>query len=182
MKNQNFTYIGKQINGLKIIDYNSNGKRQYFTCICVCDKEFIVRTDRIKSGAVKSCGCLTSELMSNSHTLPNNLGAINKLFANYKSTAIRKSLVFNLSIDEFKIFINKNCFYCGIEPQQHQFLGSNNKYKYLKYNGIDRLNNNVGYTIDNCVPCCTTCNGAKSNSSLEDFQNWIKRLIAFNIR
>jgi hypothetical protein len=28
--------------------------------------------------------------------------------------------------------------------------------------GIDRVDNNKGYTVDNCVPCCTLCNRAKS--------------------
>jgi 5-methylcytosine-specific restriction endonuclease McrA len=27
--------------------------------------------------------------------------------------------------------------------------------------GIDRVDNSIGYTPDNCVPCCTQCNRIK---------------------
>ena len=30
--------------------------------------------------------------------------------------------------------------------------------------------------IDNCVPCCKICNIAKRNMTLEEFDEWIKRL------
>jgi hypothetical protein len=37
------------------------------------------------------------------------------------------------------------------------------------YNGIDRVDNNKGYTIENCVPCCTAVNYAKLDMSYSDF-------------
>jgi hypothetical protein len=29
--------------------------------------------------------------------------------------------------------------------------------------GLDRIDNNVGHTIENCIPCCSICNGVRSN-------------------
>ena len=46
----------------------------------------------------------------------------------------------------------------------------------FKYNGIDRINNSKGYTIDNCVPCCFMCNYSKNNHSLSDWKAWLERL------
>ena len=42
-------------------------------------------------------------------------------------------------------------------------------------NGIDRVNNNLGYSKSNCVACCTFCNYAKSDHSQEEFIFWIQK-------
>ena len=39
------------------------------------------------------------------------------------------------------------------------------------YNGIDRVDNSVGYTIDNCVSCCGMCNFMKRSYNQLDFIN-----------
>ena len=42
------------------------------------------------------------------------------------------------------------------------------------YNGIDRIDNNKGYTIDNIVPCCAKCNYAKGKLTLQEFKELIE--------
>ncbi|MGJ4945153.1 HNH endonuclease signature motif containing protein [Bradyrhizobium sp. HKCCYLS1011] len=42
-------------------------------------------------------------------------------------------------------------------------------------NGIDRKDNGQGYTIENCVPCCSVCNHAKHTMGYEQFIMWISR-------
>lgn len=42
------------------------------------------------------------------------------------------------------------------------------------YNGIDRVDNSVGYVLSNCVPCCSTCNRMKGTMSSEEFKEKIK--------
>jgi hypothetical protein len=44
------------------------------------------------------------------------------------------------------------------------------------YSGIDRLDNNIGYVSGNCVPCCSVCNYAKRDMTVDQFKNWIKRI------
>lgn len=39
----------------------------------------------------------------------------------------------------------------------------------LTYNGIDRLDNSKGYTIDNSVACCSKCNIAKGTDTKEEY-------------
>jgi hypothetical protein len=41
------------------------------------------------------------------------------------------------------------------------------------YNGVDRVNNSLGYTKDNCKPCCKMCNKMKGTMSLEEFKSFI---------
>lgn len=182
---KNIELVGTVINNIKIVEYfcnhyNQKKSRPYFKCECFCGEIFIVRSENIKNETTRSCGCYTSKLMSNKKLLPNNKGAINKFYNNYKQTSLRKKLNFDLSLDEFLLFINDNCHYCGAEPILRKFMGSNKKYKSLKCNGIDRIDNNKGYSLKNCIPCCSFCNAAKSDFSLEEFKEWIIRLVKFN--
>ena len=39
----------------------------------------------------------------------------------------------------------------------------------LKCNGVDRVDNTKGYSVDNSVPCCKFCNTAKHTMSEGDF-------------
>lgn len=178
----NKDFVGSIINNLKIINYFSKGKRQFFECYCVCGAAFKARTDAIKSGATKSCGCLTGDLISSKNKLPDNQGALNLVFRHYKNNAKKRKIKFNLSLNDFKSLVFDRCFYCGIDPQPSIFVSSqeNRRDKEIYYNGIDRADNSIGYIFSNCVTCCSICNGAKSNLSFEDFQNWIKRLVSFH--
>lgn len=185
MKNKDF--VGTEVNGIKIINYyvinDGKNRRPYFDCICFCGKNFTSRCETLKKNSSKNCGCKTSELMSLIRTKPNDIVAINRINNNYKQTAKRKKLVFSLSLDEFKQFIFKDCVYCGAPPKLSKLGGSgkcNKKEKVLSYNGIDRIDNDKGYIKDNCVSCCSICNGAKSDRSLQEFEDWIKKLVSFN--
>lgn len=44
------------------------------------------------------------------------------------------------------------------------------------YNGLDRVNNLLGYELTNVVPCCNICNRAKKDMTYEQFKLWIKDL------
>lgn len=53
--------IGKTFNKLTILSVNKDrtGKgRKYYNCLCKCGNETVVRSDQIRSGHTKSCGCL----------------------------------------------------------------------------------------------------------------------------
>lgn len=63
--------------------------------------------------------------------------------ASLKHRDIESSLTFNNFV---ALFRKSECFYCGGEST-----------------GLDRLDNNIGYSIDNCVPCCRTCNRVKGD-------------------
>ena len=78
---------------------------------------------------------------------------------------------------QFKEITQKNCKYCGIVPNQiiKQKI-ANKKTEEYTYNGVDRVDSAVGYTLTNCVPCCKMCNGAKRDYCEEDFLRWVRRL------
>lgn len=71
----------------------------------------------------------------------------------YKRCAKSRGLAMLLTDDEMDGIFQLPCHYCGSAP----------------LSGIDRVNNNEGYKIANCVPCCTACNFAKGKLDLSQF-------------
>jgi len=41
------------------------------------------------------------------------------------------------------------------------------------YNGIDRVDNSLGYVKENCKSCCFRCNKIKRDMSLEEFEQFL---------
>ena len=108
------------------------------------------------------------------------VGLKNYLYKNYVRGAEIRGHSFNLTIDEFKDIIKNDCHYCGEPPQKstNKILisrGNVNEPPFY-YNGIDRINSNMGYEIENCVPCCGTCNYMKNTLSKDDFLFKIQRI------
>jgi len=120
----------------------------------------------LKSKHTRSCGCLQIE----SRKLAYGEAAFNRLLLKYKLGAESRNLEFKLSKQEFKYLTKQDCHYCNIEPKQI-FINEKHNGNYT-YNGIDRKDNNRGYIIDNCVPCCFICNRAKNNLSYNEFIKW----------
>jgi hypothetical protein len=100
---------------------------------------------------------------------------LRKSLISYRSGAKRRGYVFDLTFDQFVSIVQSPCEYCGLPSRLVVFYG---KGAYI--NGIDRTDSKVGYTVDNCVPCCNICNFAKKDLSLEQFKKWIVRLVEHN--
>ena len=83
-------------------------------------------------------------------------------YISYKQTAEKRNIDFEITKDEFRNIISKNCFYCNSNGVGYYGIGAG---------GIDRVNSAKSYNLDNCVPCCTTCNIMKLNYTKEAFIN-----------
>jgi hypothetical protein len=97
-----------------------------------------------------------------------------RIYTYYKHNAETRNISWNLSEEEFKSLIYQNCEYCGEKPSMYRTAQYKNKTIY--YNGIDRIDSSVGYTIENCVPCCDICNRMKNKYSVDIFLNKIKQI------
>lgn len=89
---------------------------------------------------------------------------LNRLKNVYKSNAKVRNISWDLTDFEFLELVTKSCAYCGHTQE---------------YNGIDRIDSNKGYTINNCVPCCSWCNTMKLDHSLEEFLQHITNIYNF---
>ena len=160
--------IGKQYGELIIKKYggfewnnNHTHKDHYYYADCACGrKNVIVWRGRLLRGQ-KSCG----------RHIPANVRHINMLYYKYKKSAKNRNYSFNLTKEEFVKLINKDCYYCGQSPNNIQHDKFHGDYQ---YNGIDRVDNTIGYISSNVVPCCKWCNIAKRDRTVEDFYSWIK--------
>ena len=146
----------------------SGKRRSKRLCYCDCGKATWVLTSSLVNGNTKSCGCKKQD----NKRLPPGEAARNSILAKYKEHAKERKLAWRLSNKRFNVLIRGLCFFCNRPPQAVKRAKGGN----FTYNGIDRLNNKLGYSHNNCVSCCYTCNRAKANLSLKDFMGWIKDL------
>ena len=174
--------IGKKYGRLTIIKRSYPNKRGAIMWLCKCDcgNEKIACGRDLRSGCLRSCGCLQKEGASERckkgiYKLELGMSSMRALIHNYRNSAKKRKLKWELTEEQFAEITQRDCYYCGAKPNNiNKFNNCNGVYI---YNGIDRVDNNKGYTIDNIVPCCRQCNQAKSNYTTEEFLNWAKRLI-----
>jgi hypothetical protein len=75
-------------------------------------------------------------------------------FSSYSRNAKSRGLSFVLTFEEFVSFWQQPCWYCGGE---------------ISTIGLDRINNQIGYTKENCTPCCIFCNRMKMDHTQKEF-------------
>lgn len=146
------------------------GRHALWLCKCSCGNSKIIRGSCLRNGSTKSCGCLRREI----NRLISGKANMRRTIKNYKKSAERRGIKWDLTDRQFFDLTNQNCFYCGEIPKNiTNFKRSFGSYT---YNGLDRKDNTKGYTIRNTVPCCHTCNRAKSDLTLQEFINWIDKV------
>ena len=132
-------------------------------CSCSCGNEVKnIRGKSLSNGDKKSCGCGTRDD-----------GFKKYQYQKYMESAKKRNYEFILTLDEFALLIQSSCYYCGIEPYRDVSVKRTGKFL---VNGIDRIDNTLGYSKENCVACCTTCNSAKGSLSQSEFIEWAHRL------
>lgn len=110
--------------------------------------------------------------------LPKGLASLRKIIGKYKESATKKGHIFEL--DEFQMIhlTQMRCHYCGAIPSRVAYNNSKTRRKWTNggwyYNGIDRVDNNGGYTLDNVVTCCWKCNNSKGN---KDVDEWLEHIL-----
>jgi hypothetical protein len=95
--------------------------------------------------------------------------SLSRLTYNYIKSASTRNIDYELSSENTTELMKNVCFYC-------KDINENGE-KY--FNGIDRIDNDVGYTIDNCVTCCKMCNVCKKNLALETFIGKVHHIISY---
>ena len=166
------------------IEKKEYGNVIYWLCRCDCGTKKAVSSGSLTKEQSKSCGCYQKELLSNrmkgvSYSYRETLLGHELLYTQYQCNSRRRGKQFDIKKEEFRKIVEGNCFYCGAPPQQKIYLKHYKKYYF--YNGIDRVNNDLGYILDNCVPCCGTCNVAKMSMSKQEFYSWIERVYNHSI-
>lgn len=156
--------------GSRIMITKHSQPRGYYPCRCKCGKEKLVRSDTLRKAKRNhriSCGCIVGK---------RNKGeaSFNACYGRYKRVAKERGYYFNLTKEEFKSLVTKDCIYCLDSPKNKSGQKANNGY--FVYTGLDRKNNTLGYDVSNSVPCCLSCNRAKNDMGMSEFIDWIKKV------
>lgn len=176
--------LGKKFGRWTVVGSRKTDKGRFeWKVICDCGKEGFNTSNSLTSERSKSCGCLRSEWSRNKwleyrKTRPKDHAAKTYFYNIYKSGAKSRKLAFDLTREEFRDIVRRDCSYCGSKPREYS-LGNNNDYE-LVCNGVDRVDSKKGYSISNCVPCCSNCNVMKQSLSLKDFKDHILKIYLFS--
>jgi hypothetical protein len=97
-------------------------------------------------------------------------GASNKRekYWQYKGSAKRRGLSFDLTLEQFRSIVSKPCHYCGGNSKDYDDRS--------KGNGVDRKDSSKGYEIGNCVPCCWRCNSMKTDTPYQEFLDHVEKV------
>lgn len=144
-------------------------RRAYYVCLCVCGNKTTIEGNKLSSSLTKSCGCSrrkSYQARGLKTKLELGLANARKVIHYYKRNAKRRNIEFELTEEQCLTLFKQDCHYCKTPP--FNILSTKNPGDFT-YNGIDRKDNSIHYTIDNCVPCCKYCNFMKNNLTLEVF-------------
>lgn len=145
-------------------------------CECDCGHVGIVRASALKSGKSTQCKECTNTVLWEGNKKDDFHVASGTVYQQVKSNAKARGLKCSITKDDVKKFMSMNCHYCGALPSNivSTFAGRFDPERAVNYNGIDRIDNSLGYILDNCVPCCKQCNWAKRDLTSEQFFTWIR--------
>lgn len=119
------------------IKCNSKKSKTWYggpTCRSCWHKDYMVRK---KKGLVNLVGVDTYELQSIRGRFTAAKGRLKQR---------KKKLSWDIKFNDYVDIIKKTCFYCS-------------KDLLLEFGtGLDRIDNSLGYTVNNVLPCCGNCN------------------------
>jgi hypothetical protein len=158
--------------------YRGNNLMWIFRCDCGSEVERVPADvgSIVKRGQRPACPTCRQP----SHKLPGDLAIIHRIWNQYRAGARIRGLEFSLTDEDVRILVTGNCFYCGAEPSRYFKRGP--KSNSLLVNGIDRMDNRIGYVHGNVVSCCWACNKAKMDTPYEDWIAWINRIASYQTR
>jgi hypothetical protein len=167
--------VGKRYGKLLVISSTESEKnRARWVCQCDCGNKCISTGKTLRDGKKQSCGCIKREqskelvkILHKNNELSFGEAACNHLASIYRLNAEKRKFEYKLTIQEFKQLTSDICYYCGDSPRySHNGVTCSTPYV---YNGIDRVDNSIGYVLDNCVTCCRICNWMKRTQNKSDF-------------
>lgn len=170
-------YIGQRFGRMVIIELDriDSRWRKHFKCRCDCGTVKTVQGSLLSSSNTMSCGCYQSE-RKKAKRLPDNHGEVTAVMLGYQRHAASRGFDFLLTRADVNEIIRKNCHYCGAPPTNR--MKTKNSILPFMYSGIDRVDSSKDYTRLNVVPCCSICNNAKSDLTIDQFHEWAIRLKA----
>jgi hypothetical protein len=138
-----------------------------YWCECACGKRLKISAETLRDGSRHACNRCT-------HGLSEGEASFNEVYGNYGRNSRKMNREFSLTKEQAKFLFLSPCYYCGLEPSS--IMQKRRAWSPFVYNGIDRIDNQLGYTMSNCLPCCAICNHMKHVLSYEAFIRHVNRI------
>ncbi len=135
-------------------------------CECECGSKQLISTGNLMLGLTHGCHkCgMKSQFRHSARTQVLNM---------YKYNAKNRGREWSLTDSQFFALVQSQCHYCSYPASKGRLMVK--PYETFVYNGVDRKDNSLGYTPENCLPCCFECNNAKGRRTYEEFVQWLNR-------
>lgn len=171
----------KEVVGLKLktwtVEAELPGPDRKLKVVCECGYVTFPPAHRFFGAARQKYGCQRcSPKVRRAENHPRFQGpghaGINYYLRTLRKNASARGLELALTDDQALAISKMDCTFCG-EPPTKPWGWSRSGIVLL--NGIDRWDNDVGYTTENALPCCHFCNYAKRTLSGQEFMQRIER-------
>ncbi len=156
----------------------NRGRHTHWLCECSCDDKSRknVSLTNLLAGASTNCGCRRHQ------RLPRGEAGFKLALIHYKNGARRGNREWHLTNQSFREMVTSPCFYCQSSLENKITSGKQvtpeaREWSTFIYTGIDRMDSRKGYSVDNCVPCCSTCNFMKRHLEISEFYKILRRII-----
>lgn len=133
-----------------------------------------MNTQHLLRGDVRSCGCFKSDMLQRRNERQRRYGSEEEalwayLYTNKKAAARTRELNWSLSPAEHRRIASQSCFYQDSNEKCRGGLdevfvrrGGWLSGHAIRYTGLDRLDNRLGYESRNVVAACSQCNILKN--------------------
>ena len=156
--------LGKTFGRWTVVGEEIRNEKWHWKCVCECGKEQLIKHHNLTLGLTHGChGCAKRHHFRHS--------ARTQVLNIYKCNARNRKREWALTEEQFIDLTQSLCHYC-LQPPNKRMV---KPYETYVYNGIDRKDNNRGYTTENSLPCCSECNLAKGTRTYEAFVEWLNR-------
>lgn len=181
MKDTIHYQIGQQVGNFTISSYDQS--EGHYTLTCKCGTTSTGGSDHVTrkisillSDGFTACQACTSKHMQTIKEVrdKNDITYTFKdVYREYVKKSKARNIEFSLTIEQCNLLFSSPCEYCGTKPTNCRTRVNGNS---VYYQGIDRVDNNIGYHCDNVVPCCKHCNALKLDRTVEEFYEHVDKI------
>mgnify|MGYP000947893575 CR=1 FL=1 len=160
---------------LKFKGHRSKGQTSKRECVvwelkCDCGNLYEAITEDLSSGYVKSCGCLKYTFQQIPENCTNFIQSPKSYFRKLKSGAKKRNIQFDITVKDIINLIELQNFKCKLTGVTINYSTGS----------IDRIDNKLGYTINNIHWTHRVINYMKNTLSQEEFISWCYKVCEFH--
>lgn len=160
---------GRRFGRWVVVRRGENSRAGEARWYCRCDNHSyelrLIQAGNLKGGHSTRCKRCSGRENSEGGKARRGTAGRQKI-AQTKCSAASRSLEYSLNDVQAFLLYKQPCYYCGKQPSHVRKAQSGETFL---CNGIDRVDNSIGYVVGNCVSCCGRCNAAKHTQNQAEY-------------